>query len=132
MACEVMNLKLCLLVSANLEPDGRFIDVREVALHEHFLEWHEVKAVKCCCFFCDKPKHSSEVQDRELEVLRRQLPIVGGPRSHPIGGGVVCSKVRTSNRHLEIVLLSEVRTSSRPLETVLLSEEESKELLGIG
>ena len=117
MASEVMNLKLCLLVSVDPEPGGQFIDVREVTLHEHLHERHEVRVVECCCFLCDKPKHSSKVQDSKLEVFGHQLPTVGRPRSHPIGSGVVRSKVRTS---------------SMPLETILLFEEESKELLGIG
>ena len=116
-ASKMMNLKLYLLVSANPEPGGQFIDVREVPLHEHLHERHEVRVVKCCCSFCNKPKHSLEVQDSKLEVFGRQLPTVGGPRSHLIGGDIVCS---------------EVRTRSRPLETPLLSEEEIKELLGIG
>ena len=68
-AREMMNLKLYLLVSANPKPDGQFIDVKEVPLHEHLHEWHEVRVVKCYCSFCDKPKHSSEVQDSELEFL---------------------------------------------------------------
>ena len=106
-----MNLKLCLLVSTDPKLDGRFIDVREVTLHEHLHERHEVRAVKCYCFFCDKSKYSLEVQDSELEVLGHQLPTIGRLRSHSIGGGIIRSKVRMS---------------SKPLETVLFSEEESK------
>ena len=44
--CKLMNLKLCLLISADPEPCGQFIDVGEVPLHEHFHEWHEVWVVK--------------------------------------------------------------------------------------
>ena len=62
-ACKVMNLKLCLLVSADPELGGQFFDVGEVALYEHLHERHEVRAIKCCCSFCDKPRHLSEVQD---------------------------------------------------------------------
>ena len=116
-AHKLMKLKLCLLISVDPEPRGRSIDVGEVRLHEHIHERHEVRIVKGCCSLCNKPRNSTEVQDCELEVLRRQLPIVGGPRSHPIGGGIIGSKVRTSGRFLEVVLLS---------------QEESKELFGIG
>ena len=116
-ARELMKLKLYLLISADPEPRMRFIDVGEVLLHEHIHERHEVRIVKGCCFLCDKPRNSTEVQDCELEVLRRQLPTIGGPRSHPIRGGIVCSKVRASGRFLEVVLLS---------------QKESKELLRIG
>ena len=117
MACELMKLKLCLLISADPEPRGRLIDVGEVCLHEHIYERHDVRVVKGCCSLCNKPRNSMEVQDYELEVLRHQLPTVGGPRSHPIEGCIIDSKERTSNRFLEVVLLS---------------QEESKELLGIG
>ena len=116
-AHELMKLKLCLLISADPEPRGRFIDVGEVRLHEHIHERHEVRVVKGCCSLCDKPKNLMEVQDCELEVLRRQLPTVGRPRSHPIGGGIVHFKVHASGRFLEVVLLS---------------QEESKKLLRIG
>ena len=116
-ARELMKLKLCLLVAADPEPRGRFIDVGEVRLHEHLHERHEVRVVKGCCSLCYKPRNSKEVQDCELQVLRRQLPTVGGPGSHPIRGGIVRSKVRASGRFLEVVLLS---------------QEESKELLGVG
>ena len=112
-----MKLKLCLLIAADSEPCGRFIDVGKVPLHEHVHERHEVRVVKGCRSLCNKPRNSSEVQDCELQVLRRQLPTVGGPGSHPIGGGIIGS---------------EVRTSSRFLEAVLLSQEKSKELLGVG
>ena len=114
---ELMKLKLCLLISADPEPRGRFINVGEIRLHEHIHERYEIRVVKGCCSLCDKPRNSTKVQDCELEVLQRQLPTVGGPRSHPIGGGIIGSKVRTSGRFLEVVLLS---------------QEESKELLGIG
>ena len=116
-ARELMKLKLCLLISADPEPRRRFIDVGEVRLHEHVHERHEVRIVKGCCSLCDKPRNSTEVQDCELKVLRRQLPTVGGPRSHPIVEGIIGSKVRASGRFLKVVLLS---------------QEESKELLGIG
>ena len=69
MAREVMNLKLCILVSVDLEPCGWFIDVEEVALHEQ----HEVRALQCCCFLYDKSRLLS--LDSELQVLGRQLPI---------------------------------------------------------
>ena len=117
MAYELMKLKLCFLIATDPEPRGQFIDVGGVPLHEHAYERHEVRVVKGCRSLCDKPKNSSEVQDCELEVLRHQLPTVGRPRSHLIGRGIICSKVRTS---------------SRSLEAVLLSQEESKELLVVG
>ena len=91
--------------------------MREVALHERLHERHEVRAVKCCCSFCNKPRYLSKVQDSKLEVLRHQLPTIGGPRAHTVGGGII---------------RFEVHTSSMPLEIVLLSEKESKELLSIG
>ena len=100
MAREVMNLKLCLLVSADPEPRRGFIDVREVALHEHLHERHELRAIECCCSFCNKPRHSLKVQDSKLEVLGRQLPTFGRPRSHPVGGGIVRSEVPMSSRPL--------------------------------
>ena len=116
-AHEVMNLKLCLLVSVDPEPTKQFIDVTEGALHEHLHERYEVRAIKCCCSFCNKPRHLLGIQNSELGVLRHQLPTVGRPRSHSIGGGVIHS---------------EVCMSSRPLEIVLFFEEASEELLGIG
>ena len=45
-ARKLMKLRLCFLISADPEPRGRFIDVGEVSLHEHFHEWHEVWVVK--------------------------------------------------------------------------------------
>ena len=68
-AYKLMKLKLCLLISADPEPHGRFIDVGEVPLHEHVHERHEVRVVKGCCSLCNKPRNSSEVQDCTLEVL---------------------------------------------------------------
>ena len=116
-ARELMKLKLYLLVTTDPEPRRRFIDVGKVPLHEHVYERYEVRVVKGCHSLRDKPRNSAEVQDCELHVLRRQLPTVGGRGSHPIGGGIIGS---------------EVRTSSRSLEVVLLSQEKSEELLSIG
>ena len=116
MVRELMKLKLCLLIAADPEPRGRFIDVEEVPLNEHVHERHEVRVVKGCRSLCDKPRNSSKVQDCELEVLRCELPTVGRPRSHPIGGCIIGSEVRTSSRFLEVVLLS---------------QEKNEELLGV-
>ena len=61
MARELMKLKLCLLISADPEPRGWFINVGEVPLHKHVYERHEVRVVKGCRSLCDKPRNSLEV-----------------------------------------------------------------------
>ena len=61
MARELMKLELCLLVSADPEPRGGFINVGEVPLHEHVHERHEIRVVKGCRSLCNKPKNSLKV-----------------------------------------------------------------------